>query len=95
MLRLLLFPIWLPFAILFAVLLVPFLLLRFLFKLALGLLILPFVLVFGVLALVLGLAAGAFALSFAILIPLLPIALVGVVIWGVVRLFSRPSVVRV
>jgi hypothetical protein len=94
MLRLLLFPIWLPFAILFGVLLVPFLLLRFLFKLTIGLLILPFALLFAGQALVLGLGVGLAALSFAILIPLLPIALLGFLIWGAIRLFSRP-VVRV
>ena len=92
MLRLLLFPFWLVFAVLFLILLIPFLLLRFLFKVALGLLILPFALAFGLLFGVIGLAIGLFAFSFAILIPLLPLAFVGFVVWAIVKLASRPAV---
>ena len=97
MLKVLLVPLWLALACV-ALLLIPFLLLRLLFKLAIGLLVLPFALLAGVLGLALGLAGGAgglveglVGLSLAIMIPLLPIALVAFVVWAIVRLASPPA----
>jgi hypothetical protein len=99
MLKLLLFPLWLAAALFFAILFIPFLLLKFVFKLAIGLLVLPFALVVGAVGLVLGLLGGLFGLGVGlffvglfVLIPLLPIAFVAFLIWGIVRLASPPVV---
>ena len=101
MLKVLLFPLWLALAF-FAFLLIPFLLLRLLFKLAVGLLVLPFALLAGILGLALGLLGGAvglivglFALGFAVMIPLLPLAFVVFVVWAIVKLASRPAIRQV
>ncbi|MCC7417345.1 MAG: hypothetical protein IT176_09395 [Acidobacteria bacterium] len=85
MLKLLLLPFWLAAAFLFFVLVVPFLVLRLLFKLAVGLLVLPVVIVGGLVAVVI----GAAVVSVLILIPLVPIALACFLIWAVLRV-SRP-----
>ena len=67
--------------ILFFPFVLPFLILRFVFKLVFGLLMLPFVLmmvVFGVLMAVLG-------VLFAVSIPLLPFVLIALAIWALTR----------
>ena len=53
-------------------------------KVALGLLFLPVLAVGGIIAIL--------GLGLALLAPLLPLAVLGLIIWGVVRLASRPAV---
>jgi hypothetical protein len=67
--------------ILFFPFVLPFLLLRFIFKLVVGLLLLPFVL----LTVGFALAIAAVAVAFAMLAPLLPFALLALVIVAVMQ----------
>jgi hypothetical protein len=74
----------LPFALLalpFAVLLLPFLILRFVVKAAVALVVLPFVLLIGAIVCV----ALAIAFSLAILAPLLPFAIIALLVWAITR----------
>ena len=67
----------------------PFIAIGFLFKLVFGVLLLPVIAVGGIVALVgFGLVA-----VLGILLPILPLVLAGLVVWGLVKLFSRPAVV--
>jgi hypothetical protein len=67
----------------------PFIALGFLFKILFGVLMLPVIAVIGVVALVgFGLVA-----VLGLLLPLLPLVLAGLVVWGLVKLFSRPATV--
>ena len=80
----------LPLALLalpFAVLLLPFLILRFLIKAAVAVVVLPLVLFIGAIICV----ALAIAFSLALLAPLLPFALVALLIWAVFHAASRPA----
>lgn len=72
----------LPFTLLF----LPFLLLRAVVKLTLLLVLAPMIVIVTVGALLL----AGFALFFVLLLPLLPFALVALVIWAIVR-SSRPA----
>jgi hypothetical protein len=74
----------------FTVLLLPFLLLRFVIKTAVFLLVMPFVL----LAAVVALGVAFVAVFFALLVPLLPIAFVVFCVWAIVRMASRPAFAR-
>jgi hypothetical protein len=89
--------------------LVPLLVLKLVFSLALALVLLPFKLigaafrvVFGLVALVLkllfaglGLVVGALGIVLAVVLaPLLPLLLIGLVFWGLFRLFTRPALAR-
>ena len=71
----------LPFALIGLVLFLPFLLLRFVLRAAVGLIVLPIVL------LVAGLAVAALfsAAALAILIPLSPFLLIALLVWAVTR----------
>jgi hypothetical protein len=71
----------------FALLLLPFLILRFVVKAAVALVVLPFVLFIGAIVCV----ALAIAFSLAILVPLLPFALLAFLVWALVRAASRPA----
>lgn len=71
----------LPFALFFAVLWLPFLLLRFVIKAAVGLVLLPVMLVVAV---IVG-AALLFAFSMAVLLPLSPFLLLGLLVWALTR----------
>lgn len=67
----------------------PFRLVGLVFKLALGVLLLPVLAVAGVILLVgVGIAAVA-----AIVVPLIPVALAVLVVWGLARILSRPAAV--
>ena len=74
----------------FAVLLIPFLLLRFVIKAAVLVLVMPFVLVVVLVAAGLALT-GAFL---ALLVPLLPLAFVAFCVWAIVRMASGPAYAR-
>jgi len=69
-----------------ALVLLPFLLLRFVFKALVGLIVLPFALV----AAAFGIFFAALGVVLAIIIPLVPLALIGLGIWAVVRML-RPG----
>lgn len=71
----------LPFALFFAVLWLPFLLLRFVIKAVVGLVLLPVMLVVAV---IVG-AALLFAFSMAVLLPLSPFLLLGLLVWALTR----------
>jgi hypothetical protein len=78
----------LPFALL---LWLPFAILRFTLKLALGILVLPIVAV----AMILGLLVGGVALIAAVLVPLIPLLALAFCVWVVWRLMSvSTSLVR-
>jgi hypothetical protein len=79
--------LFLPFRLALKLLTLPFLALGLLLKLVFGVLLLPLFLVLGLLALAgLGLVA-----VLGLLAPLLPLILAGLVVWGLVKLFSRPA----
>jgi hypothetical protein len=71
----------------FALLIVPFMLLRLLIKSMVFVVVLPFVL----LAVGGALLAAFVAVLFAVMIPLLPFAFLALFVWAIVRLTSRPS----
>lgn len=94
MLHLLTLPFRLFFGLLFGILLLPFallalpfFLLRVLVKTAVLMVVLPFVL----LAVGVGLLIAFLAVFFALMIPLLPVAFLLFCVWAVVRLASRPA----
>ena len=66
----------------------PFLLLRFMLRLALGLLLLPLALV-GVFV---GVGVAAFLGLFLVFLPMVPLLLLGLVIWGIVKASTRQTV---
>jgi hypothetical protein len=68
-------------SLVFGILLLPFMLLRFLLKLVLGLLLVPVVLMVTIV----GLVVGAMAVAFALVIPLLPAGLLLLILWMVFR----------
>ena len=70
-----------------ALLVVPFLLLRVAVKTAVALVVLPFVL----LAVAIGVVMAAVTFSIALIVPMLPLAFLGLCIWAVVKLVSRPA----
>jgi hypothetical protein len=88
LLKLVFWLLFLPLRLAVRLLALPFLALGFLLKLLFGLLLLPVFLVVGAVALV---GFGLVAL-FGLLVPLLPLVLAGLVVWGLVKLFSRPAV---
>ena len=76
---------FLPFRLLFGLLIVPFWIARMLLKVVFGVLLLPVFLVVGGLLAV----AALIATIVAVISPLLPLLIVGFLIWVVVRSFSR------
>ena len=88
LLKLVFWLVFLPLRLAMKLIALPFIALGFLLKLLFGLFLLPVFLVLGVVALVgLGLVA-----VLGLLVPLLPVILAGLVVWGLVKLFSRPAV---
>ncbi len=85
--RMAFFLLLLPFKLVFGLLFVPFWIAKTVLKLAVGAVVLPIVLVGGVLLAVVA-AAGALL---ALLAPLVPLVIVGLLIWAVFRSF-RPAV---
>lgn len=71
----------------FALLLLPFLLLRFVVKALVGLIVLPFALV----AAAFGIFFAALGLALAVIVPLLPLALIGLGVWAVVQMLRPRS----
>ena len=80
----------LPFRLVFSLLLFPLWIARAAVKLLSAVLILPVLLIGG---LVVGLGFALAAIVTAV-IPLLPFVLLGLIVWGLVRAFSRPQLVR-
>ncbi len=80
---------FLPFRLLFGLLIIPFWIARMALKVVFGVLLLPVFLVVGGLLAV----AALIATLVAIVSPLLPLLIVGFLIWVVVRSFSRGPVV--
>ena len=74
----------------FAILLVPFFLLRFLIKAAVLIVVMPFVLI--AVLIVFGVALTGVLL--ALLVPLLPFAFVAFCVWAVARMASGPAYAR-
>jgi hypothetical protein len=85
--RLALFAVLLPFRLVFGLLFIPFWIAKSVLKLAVGAVVLPVFLVGGILLAVV-VAIGALV---ALLAPLVPVLIVGLLIWVVVRSF-RPAV---
>jgi len=86
-LKLVFWLLFLPFRLALKLLALPFLALGLLLKLLFGVLLLPLFLVGGVLAL----AAFGIVAVVGLLVPVLPLIVAGLVVWGLVRLFSRPA----
>lgn len=82
--RALVWLVLLPLKIVFGLLILPFLLLKLLFGIAVGVVVLPVV---GVIAVV-GAVIGVVALGAMLLVPLLPLLVVALLIWAAVKLFS-------
>ena len=82
--------VFLPFKLVFGLLLFPIWVARAVLKLLSAVLILPVLLVGG---LIVGLGFALAALVTAV-IPLVPFVLLGLIVWGLVRAFSRPQLVR-
>ena len=86
-LKLVFWLLFLPFRLALRLLTLPFLALGLLLKVLFGVFLLPVFLVLGVVALVgLGLVA-----VLGLALPLLPLIVAGLVIWGLVKLFSHPA----
>jgi hypothetical protein len=81
--------VFLPLRLAAKLIMLPVIALGFLFKIIFGVLLLPVVAVGGIVAL---LGFGLVAVL-GILVPLLPVVLAGLVVWGLVKLFSRPAAV--
>ena len=87
LLKLVFWLLLLPFRLALKLLALPFMALGLLLKLVFVVLLLPLFLVLGVLALV---GFGLVALL-GLLVPILPLILAGLVVWGLVKVFSRPA----
>ncbi len=87
LLKLVFWLLFLPFRLALKLLALPFMALGLLLKLAFGVLLLPLFLVLGVVALV---GFGLVALL-GLLVPILPLIIAGLVVWGLVKAFSRPA----
>jgi hypothetical protein len=87
LLKLAFWVLFLPFRLALKLLALPFLALGLLLKLLFGVLLLPLFLVLGAVAIVgFGLVA-----VLGLLVPLLPLIVAGLVVWGLVKLLSRPA----
>ena len=87
LLKLVFWLLFLPFRLALKLLALPFMALGLLLKLVFGVLLLPLFLVLGVVALV---GFGLVALL-GLLVPILPLIIAGLVVWGLVKAFSRPA----
>ena len=87
LLKLVFWLLFLPFRLALKLLALPFLALGLLLKLLFGVLLLPLFLVLGVIALA---GFGVVALL-GLLLPVLPLIVAGLVVWGLVKFFSRPA----
>ena len=87
LLKLVFWLLFLPFRLALKLLALPFMALGLLLKLVFGVLLLPLFLVLGVLALV---GFGLVALL-GLLVPILPLIIAGLVVWGLAKVFSRPA----
>jgi hypothetical protein len=89
LLKLVFWVLFLPFRLALKLLALPLLALGLLLKVLFGVLLLPLFLVLGVIALV---GFGLVALL-GLLVPILPLIVAGLVVWGLVKIFSRPAAV--
>ncbi|MFO7694605.1 MAG: hypothetical protein R6V57_16080 [Vicinamibacterales bacterium] len=87
LLKLVFWLLFLPFRVALKLLALPFLALGLLLKLVVGVLLLPLFLVLGVIALA---GFGVMALL-GLLVPLLPLIVAALVVWGLAKAFSRPA----
>jgi hypothetical protein len=79
--------LFLPFRLALKLLALPFIALGLLLKLFVGALLLPLFLVLGVVAIIgLGIVA-----VLGLLLPVLPLIVAGLFVWGLARFFSRPA----
>ena len=79
--------LFLPLRLALKLLALPFMALGLLLKLVFGVLLLPLFMVLGVIAFV---GFGLVALV-GLLVPVLPLIIAGLVVWGLVKIFSRPA----
>jgi hypothetical protein len=68
-------------SILFFPLVLPFLILRFVFRLVFGLLMIPFILMM----ILFGVAMAVFSVLFALALPILPFVLIALAVWALTR----------
>jgi hypothetical protein len=87
LLKLVFWLLFLPFRLALKLLALPFLALGLLLKLLFGVLLLPLFLVLGVMAL----AGFGIVAVLGLLLPVLPLIVAGLVVWGLVKIFSRPA----
>jgi hypothetical protein len=88
--ELLLLPLKLAFWLVFGIFLLPFLLLRLALKVLMAVIVLPFVLVFAFV----GVLLACLALAFALLAPLLPFAVIALLIYALMRHSPAATAVR-
>lgn len=79
----------LPFKLLGKLIALPFMAIGLFFKLLFGVMFLPVLVVGGVIAFVF----VAISAIIGLLVPLMPLLIAGVVVWGAVKIFSRPAAV--
>ena len=84
MIKLLFWLVLLPLRLVWFALTLPFLLLGLAFKLVVGVVLLPVFLFAAV--------VGAAAVAFALALPLLPLVVLAVFVWAIVKLAARPAV---
>jgi len=87
-LKLVFWAIFLPFRLVGHLVALPLVAAGAFFKLLFGVMLLPLLLVGGLAVLVFGVLAALVGL----LVPLMPLLIAGVVVWGLVKVFSRPAV---
>lgn len=87
-LKLVFWVLFLPLRLLGQLIALPFLAAGVFLKLLFGVMLLPLLLVGGLVVLVFGVLAALVGL----LVPLMPLLIAGVVVWGLVKVFSRPAV---
>lgn len=87
LLKLVFWLVFLPIRLAFKLLTLPFIALGWLLKLIFGVLLLPLFLVLGVIAI----AGVGIVAVLGLLVPILPLIVAGFVVWGLVKLFSRPA----
>jgi hypothetical protein len=87
LLKLVFWLLFLPFRLALKLLALPFLALGLVLKVLFGVLLLPLFLALGVLAI----AGIGIVAVLGLLVPLLPLIVAGLVVWALVKFFSRPA----
>ena len=88
-LKLVFWLVFLPLRLLGKLIALPFVAIGLLLKMVFGVMFLPVLLVGGLVAVVFACLAALVSL----IVPLMPLLIAGIVVWGLVKVFSRPAAV--